>query len=185
VLLAGLGHEIIDVDALLPDDAVPLFESVWAAGAAGAPIPPDLEPELVPLTRYLRQRGRALTAGQYAQAIGGLYTMCRRAIVAMADFDAILTPTLAQLARPVGWFTAGGDPAEDFERQKRFTPWTALYNSSGQPAISLPLFQSASGLPIGIMLAGRPAGETALLSLAAQVEEAVPWHARHPAIWTQ
>jgi amidase len=105
--------------------------------------------------------------------------------VAMADFDAILTPTLAQLPRPIGWFTEGGDPAEDFERQKRFTPWTALYNSSGQPAISLPLFQSAAGLPIGIMLAGRPAGETALLSLAAQVEEAAPWHARHPAIWTQ
>jgi amidase len=184
-LLAELGHEIVDVDALLPDSAVALFEAVWAAGAAGAPIPPDREPDLVPLTRYLRQRGSALTAGQYAQAVGGLYTLCRRAIVATADFDAILTPTLAQLPRPVGWFTEGGDPAEDFERQKRFTPWTALYNSSGQPAISLPLFQSAAGLPIGIMLAGRPAGETALLSLAAQVEEAGPWHTRHPAIWTQ
>jgi amidase len=184
-LLAGLGHEIVDVGAFLPDSAVPLFEMVWSAGAAGAPIPPDRETELVPLTGYLRQRGNALTAGQYAQAIGGLYTMCRRAIVAMADFDAILTPTVAQLPRPVGWFTDGGDPAEDFERQKRFTPWTALYNSSGQPAISLPLFQSSAGLPIGIMLAGRPAGETALLSLAAQVEEAAPWHTRHPAIWTQ
>jgi amidase len=184
-LLAGLGHEIVDVDALLPASAVSLFETVWAAGAAGAPIPRDRESELVPLTRYLRQRGSALTAGQYAEAIGGLHTLCRRAIVAMADFDAILTPTLAQLPRPIGWFTDGGDPAEDFERQKRFTPWTALYNSSGQPAISLPLYQSAAGLPIGIMLAGRPAGETALLSLAAQVEEAAPWRARHPPIWTQ
>ena len=71
--------------------------------------------------------------------------------------DAVLTPTLAMLPRPVGWFDADGDPAADFERQKRFTPFTAIYNTTGQPAISLPLFESADGLPIGMMLVGRPA----------------------------
>jgi amidase len=183
-LLEDLGHEVVDVGAFLPPEAVPLFEVVWSTGAASAPVPPDRENDLVPLTRYLRERAAGLTAGQYAQAIGALQTMCRRAIVATASLDAFLTPTVAQLPRPVGWFTEGGDPAVDFERQKQFTPWTALYNASGLPAISLPLYQSAEGLPIGMMLAGRPAGETALLSLAAQVEAAAPWHGRHPAMWT-
>ena len=73
-----------------------------------------------------------------------------------AHLDAVLTPTLAQLPQPVGWFDRGVDPAEDFERQKRFTPYTAMYNTTGQPAISLPLFTSREGLPIGVMLVGRP-----------------------------
>jgi amidase len=89
------------------------------------------------------------------------------------------------LPRPVGWFTGGGDdPAADFERQKQFTPYTAMYNMTGQPAISLPLYWSEEGLPIGMMLVGRPGGDAALLSLAAQIEAALPWHARRPEIWT-
>jgi amidase len=89
--------------------------------------------------------------------------------------------------RPVGWFCGTADapvePAEDFERQKRFTPFTAVYNASGQPAVSLPLHESAGGLPVGVMLIGRPAGEAALLSLSAQVEAAAPWVDRHPPVW--
>ncbi|MEO7262905.1 MAG: amidase family protein, partial [Jatrophihabitantaceae bacterium] len=64
-----------------------------------------------------------------------------------------------------------------------FTPFTAVYNATGQPAASLPLHWSAEGLPIGVMLAGRPAAEAALLALSAQVESAAPWADRHPEIW--
>ena len=119
--------------------------------------------------------------------MAALGSYARHGIAATAHLDAVLVPTLAQLPRPVGWFTADGateDPAEDFERQKRFTPFTAMYNTTGQPAISLPLSQSSEGLPIGMMLVGRPAGEAALLCLAAQLEAAAPWRDRHPAIWT-
>src|SRR4029078_13628044 len=76
------------------------------------------------------------------------------------------------------------DPAADFEAQKRFTPFTALWNVTGMPAVSLPLHHTAPmpgadrGLPVGVMLAGRPAGEAALLSLAGQVEAAAPWQDR-------
>jgi amidase len=66
-----------------------------------------------------------------------------------------------------------------------FTPWTAVYNASGQPAASLPLHWTPEGLPIGVMLIGRPAGEAALLALSAQIESASPWSKRHPAIWTE
>jgi amidase len=95
----------------------------------------------------------------------------------------VLTPTLALPPQPVGWFTQGGDPAEDFARQKRFTPFTAVYNVTGQPAVSLPLHWSADGLPVGVMLAGRSAQEALLVSLSAQLEDARPWMDRRPPGW--
>jgi amidase len=184
-LLAGLGHDIEDVSAPMPADAVPLFETVWAVSAASAPVPPDREHLLRPLTRHLRARGAAITGAQFASALATLGVHARRGIAASAHLDAVLVPTLAMLPRPVGWFSDGGDPALDFERQKQFTPYTALYNLTGQPAISLPLYVSTAGLPIGVMLVGRPGGEAALLSLAAQVEAALPWLERRPPIWSQ
>jgi amidase len=182
-LLDGLGHDVIDIDSPVPREAVPGFETVWAVAATMVPVDPAREDELRPLTRHLRDRGRAISGPQYAQAIATLGLFARRAIATTAHLDAVLTPTLAMLPRPVGWFDHDGDPAADFERQKRFTPFTAAVNATGQPAISLPLYQSREGLPIGIMLIGRPADEATLLTLAAQLEAAAPWHDRHPPIW--
>jgi amidase len=182
-LLADLGHEVVDTRAPLPADAVPDFETVWCVSAASVPVPETREDDLRPLTRHLRQRGRAVAAAQFAQALGRLNVHARRGIAAHAEFDAVLTPTVAMLAPPVGWFDADGDSAADFERQKRFTPYTAMYNTTGSPAISLPLFHSSEGLPIGVMLAGRPAEEALLLSLGAQLEAARPWRDRVPEIW--
>jgi amidase len=103
-------------------------------------------------------------------------------MAASAAFDAVLTPTLATLPPSIGWFT-DADPAADFERQKRFTPFTAAINATGQPAISLPLYQSAEGLPIGMMFVGRRADEATLVSLAVQLESAAPWRDRHAPPW--
>jgi amidase len=182
-LLAGLGHEIEDVTAPIPAEAVAAFETVWSVSAAAIPVDPAAEPLLRPLTRHLRERGRGYSGAEYAAALGALNVHARRGIAATAHLDAVLAPTLALLPRPIGWFTDGVSPAEDFERQKAFTPYTAMYNTTGQPAISLPLYTSAEGLPIGIMLVGRPAGEAALLALAAQIEAALPWAGHHPPIW--
>jgi amidase len=182
-LLAELGHEVVDTTAPVPREAVPAFERVWSVSAATVPVPPGREEELRPLTRHLRARGRAVTGPQFADALGQLNVHARRGIAGSAGFDAVLTPTVAMLARPVGWFTADGDPAADFERQKAFTPYTAMYNTTGQPAISLPLCTSTEGLPIGMMLAGRPGGEAMLLALGAQLEAARPWRERIPEIW--
>ncbi len=184
-LLDSLGHRVQDVDPPLPPESVRYFETVWAVLAASWPLPPELEATLRPLTRHLRARGAAISGAEYATALGMLNVLSRRSLAATADLDAVLVPTLAQLPQPVGYFVGtDGDPAADFERQKRFTPFTAMYNTTGQPAISLPLYQSREGLPIGMMLVGRPRGEAALLSLAAQLEAALPWTERHPPIWT-
>ena len=83
----------------------------------------------------------------------------------------------------VGALRDDADPARDFDNQKRFTPFTSVANLTGQPAITLPLGVTPTGLPIGVMLAGRPAGEAELLALAAQLEAARPWIDRHPECW--
>ena len=187
VLLESLGHEVIDIAMPFPAAAIPAFETVWSVSARSIPLDPARETELRPLTRYLRERGSGVAASEYALALGLLTFISRQAAVATAQYDAVLTPTLALPPPPIGWFSGPADdpvdPAEDFERQKRFTPFTAIYNTSGQPAASLPLHWSADGLPIGVMLVGRPAGEAALLALSAQLEEAAPWTDRHPPIW--
>ncbi|MFN2517558.1 MAG: amidase [Jatrophihabitantaceae bacterium] len=185
-LLTTLGHEVADIAAPMPPEAIPAFETVWAASAASVPVDPARTGDLRALTRYLRERGAATSGPQYVSALGMLNVYARRGIAATAHLDAVLTPTVAMLPRPIGWFIGGDDdPAADFERQKQFTPYTAMYNMTGQPAISLPLYQSTAGLPIGMMLVGRPRGDAQLLALAAQLERALPWAARHPPIWAE
>jgi amidase len=181
-LLASLGHQVEDIVLPLGPDVVPFFETLWYAYATLTPVDPAQEDVLLPLTRYLRERGRATSAPDLFFAQGYLQFVTRSAVATLSAYDAVLTPTLALPPRPVGWFDEV-DPTENFERQKRFTPFTALYNMSGQPAVSVPLHWTAEGLPIGVMLAGRMGEEGLLISLSAQLEEARPWKDRHPPLW--
>ncbi|MGB6583710.1 MAG: amidase, partial [Streptosporangiaceae bacterium] len=181
-LLASLGHEVEDVAMPLGPDVVPFFEILWYAYATLAPLTPEQEEVLLPLTRYLRGRGHATTASELILAQAYLQAVTRAAVSALNAYDAILSPTLALPPVPVGYFEEV-EPAENFERQKRFTPFTATYNVSGQPAVNLPLYWNAEGLPIGVMLAGRMGEEATLISLSAQLEQARPWKDRHPPLW--
>ncbi len=181
-LLASLGHEVEDIAMPFGPDVVPFFETLWYAYATLAPLAPEQEELLLPLTRYLRGRGLEVRAPELFFAQGYLQAVTRAALGTLNAYDAVLTPTLALPPRPVGWFDEV-DPAQNFERQKLFTPFTALYNVSGQPAVNVPLHWSADGLPIGVMLAGRMGDEATLISLSAQLEQARPWKDRHPPIW--
>ncbi len=109
--------------------------------------------------------------------------LARRSVEATAGYDAVLTPTLGLPPQPVEFFAEDGDVMDNLRRQGSFTPFTSVYNLTGQPAISLPLHWTADGTPIGISLAGRPAGEGPLISLCAQLEAARPWADRMPACW--
>ncbi len=151
--------------------------------SAGLPVDPSREPELRPLTRWLRERGRATTAPQFTAAMTALQQASRAAVTATLAYDVVLTPTLAGLPAPVGWFRDAGDPRAEFDRMIGWTPFTAVYNTSGQPAVSVPLVQAPEGLPVGVQLVGRPADELTLLRLSAQLEQARPWRDRTPAIW--
>jgi amidase len=183
-LLSSLGHEVVDVTPPYdPAQLVPNFEILWAVSASGVPVAPEREELLLPLTRWLRDRGNKTSANEFTAAMSTLQAATRMGIAATADLDVVLTPTVAQPPVPIGYFSETGDPAEEFERMKQFTPWTAVFNMTGQPAVNVPLHWSPDGLPIGVMLVGRPADEATLISLSAQLEEARPWRERHPAMW--
>ncbi|HVT21349.1 MAG TPA: amidase [Mycobacteriales bacterium] len=182
-LLEQLGHEVVDHTPTYTADLVPAFETVWSQEFLALPIDDAIEARTRPLTRWIRERGRATTGAQFYAALATLRQAARAELTATRRFDAVLTPTLAQPPALVGGLRNDDDPAADFEAQKRFTPFTAPYNMSGQPAVTVPLFCDDAGLPIGVQLVGRPYGEEILLRLAAQLEEARPWSARRPECW--
>src|ERR1700691_777457 len=181
-LLSELGHEVEDIAMPFGPDVVPFFETLWYAMATLAPIDAAQAEQLLPITRYLRDKGLEVRAPELVFAQAYLQVVTRTALEALNAYDAVLSPTLASPPVPVGYFDEV-DPSENFERQKRVTPYTALYKVSGQPAVSVPLHWTADGLPIGIMLAGRMGDEATLISLSAQLEAARRWRDRHPAIW--
>ena len=180
-LLESLGHEVEDVAVPLPPEAVGVFETCWAVLTALSTAPAGREEQLRPLTRWLSERGRAVSGPEFGLAIGALRRFAADALTALAPYDVVLTPTLAAPPVRVGELRDDADPQRDFEAQKAFTPWTSAWNVTGMPAVSLPLHWTPDGLPIGVMLAARPAEEELLLSLSAQVEAVAPWgHRRAP-----
>jgi amidase len=182
-LLTSLGHEVVDIPVPMPREAVPIFETCWAVLTALSVVPPEQQSLLRPLTRWLAERGRAVSGPAFGLAIGAMRRFAAACLATLAPYDAVLTPTLAVPPLPVGAIRDDDDPAADFEAQKAFTPWTSAWNVTGMPAVSLPLHWTPEGLPVGVMLAGRPAEEGLLLSLASQVEAASPWADRTPPDW--
>lgn len=93
----------------------------------------------------------------------------------------LLTPALASTAIAAGG-ALGKSTAVAFDRAARFTPWTPVFNLTGQPAIAIPAGFGADGLPLSVQLVGRHGAEATLYSLAAQLERTNPWCDRRPPI---
>ncbi len=177
-LLADLGHRVEEAPVPFPAQRWASFEAIWSVLAAAAPVPPGTEHLLVPLTRWLRDEGRRVSGVAYAQAISSVQTTTRDTALAWADYDVILSPTLARLPARVGELRDDDNPAADFGAQTEYTPWTSVWNLTGRPAISLPVYRAELDgvtLPVGVMLGGRHGDEETLLALAAQLEVARPW----------
>ena len=183
-LLESLGHEVEEVAVPIPREAGEEFLTLWSVLTALTPVPPDQRHRLRPLTRWQMEAGERVGAPDFGRAVGASRRIAARALAALAPYDAVLTPTLAQPPLPVGALRDDDDPEADFRAQGAFTPWTSSWNITGMPAVSLPLHVSGDGLPVGVMLAGRPGEDAALLSLAAQVEAVAPWADRHPPCWS-
>jgi amidase len=189
-LLQELGHEVEELPSA-PWQIPGVFELfsaafgpavastiVFAATIAGRePASADMEK----LSWYLWERSSELGAAHYLAAQAQLQALARGFVTAMSDYDLVLTPSLALRPRPIGeLFGDNDDPAETFRRSGEFTPYTAIANVTGQPAISLPFAHGDDGLPVGIHFFGRPADEATLLALGAQLEAARPWADRRP-----
>jgi amidase len=193
-LLAELGHDVEEVAAPWgeEDDLLHVFTMVFgtpiAMGMFFGGLVTGREPteELVePLSWTIWNGIRERSALDYLLARTQLTGISRGIISLWESYDVIVTPGLAERPVQIGEIDAcSDDPWEDFRRSGRFTPYTAIFNVTGQPAISVPLFHGDDGLPTSIQLAGRPADEATLLSLAAQLEAARPWADRRPELAT-
>jgi amidase len=145
--------------------------------AAARRVRPWLEDEVEPLTWKLVCLARAEGASAYAAAIEAYQRAARAAARFHEDWDLLLSPTLATPPVPLGVLsTENADPAAGaWQAFSRFSPFAAIANLTGQPAISLPIARSGDGLPIGMMFTAGLGREDLLLRLAAQLEAASPW----------
>lgn len=180
-LLASLGHE---VEEAAPDWGGPGliedFTPLWQV----APTLYGVEDFslLTPFNQALAEGAKRTSSAEYVAALVRLQMRARRVVAFWERYDLLVTPTLALPPVPIGWAAEAEDPWEQYARAARFTPFTPLFNVTGQPAASLPLHWSAEGLPIGVQLVGAPAGEALLLRVCAQLEAARPWAQRRPPV---
>jgi amidase len=181
-LLEELGHDVREALPPWPaPEVVPHFIRVWQVGPAAMGVDFEL---LEPINRALAADAVATTSPELAASVYTLQAETRRLVAFWSDVDVLVTPTLALPPVPIG-FTfedTDGDPHAAFMRQFLFTPFTAIVNVSGQPAMSLPLAWSDDGLPIGVHLVGAPFAEATLVRLAAQIEQRSPWAGYRPPI---
>jgi amidase len=191
-LLKSLGHEVvekglgIDYRALYAARA-PLSGANFAAGMQrlideiGREPEPD---ELEPLTWVSLKGGRKVTGAQALYSLQELRMLNRKTLALFADWDVYLCPVLGTPVPEIGYIDPVRlEPREVNRRQGAVFPYTPPFNFSGQPSISLPLEQSAGGLPVGMMFTARWADEATLFRLAAQLEKEAPWAGRRPSVW--
>ncbi|MGZ4338992.1 MAG: amidase [Gaiellaceae bacterium] len=171
--LAALGHEVVESTPPWRDESLlSWFAKLWQLSPALYPVEdPSL---LMPINRALHEWAHGTSSVEYALAVAALQRHARRVVAFWDEVDVVLTPTLAKAPVPIGWVFEPDDPWDQFERGAKFTPFTPFVNVTGQPAASVP-FGSVDGLPVGVQLIGRPAGEATLFRLAAQIEAAHPW----------
>jgi amidase len=186
-LLRSLGHEVEEVTPPWQIEGLSeLFGAVFSVHislsiaysgmvAGREPTAEDMEPMSWAIFSMVKKLG----AVENMAAVVQLQSHTRRLVSFLEPYDALLTPALAERPLPLGTLdTAAPEPMSTFTRSGLFTPFTPVFNASGQPGISVPLYEGEDGLPLGVQIVGRPAGEGALLALAAQLEEARPWAQR-------
>lgn len=189
-LLEGLGHEVVEVTD--PPWTMPGLLELFTASfgpavsmqiafasllAGREPVAEDMEG----LSWAIWQVSQGITSVQALLAGAQLQAFSRQMVTWTAQYDAVLTPALGEAPVKLGVLDPDApDPMATFARSGRFTPYTAISNVTGSPAISLPVLARPegdpdAGLPLGVQLIGQPVGEGALLALGAQLEEAAPW----------
>ncbi len=187
-LLEQLGHQVEEsAPAAMFDPAIArAFTTLIAADtegtfraferAIGRPITDD---EIEPRNAFHRRIGRDLDAVGYLRDRARVGVWARQMADWWTGHDLLVTPTLAAPPPELGYLTAGG-PGDERRRIGNLSPYTAPFNLTGQPAISLPLHWSAGGLPVGVHLVGPYGREDLLVRVAAQLEQAAPWTDRRP-----
>ena len=189
-LCVDLGHHVeernpnIDGAAMVPTfltlasaNAQVLLASHPTAGRAAR------EGEVERITWLTAKLGERASAADYLRATQTAHRLGRQMAAFHTEWDVLLTPGLATLPVKLGWIDMTMDDVDEYwQRVFSFSPFTVWFNLTGQPAMMLPIGQSAGGLPVAAQLVGRFGDEATLFRLAAQLEAARPWFGRKPAI---
>ncbi len=190
-LLRSLGHEVIEVEPPWRQEGLSeLFGMVfssqialsigYSANVSGKGIDGVTAEDMEPMSWAIFSMVRKLGTLEQQAAVVRLQAFARQLVAWLSEYDALLTPALAERPLPLGTLdTAAANPMSTFTRSGLFTPYTPVFNATGQPAIALPLSEGEDGLPVGVQIVGAPAGEERLLALAGQLEAARPWAQRH------
>ncbi len=192
-LLENLGHHVfpmkpfgIDWRALYRAQAcvsgamMAASMSDWAAVLGREPAEDDLEP----LAWASYRASKALTGEQVGWGLQTLRLLTRKILAHWREFDVLLSPVTITPAPEIGFLDPINLDSKEFNRrQGRVFGFTPTFNMTGQPSMSLPLGQSKTGLPIGMMFTGRYGDEATLFRLAAQLEQVQPWIGRKPKLW--
>jgi amidase len=175
--LEALGHHVEPGPPVVLD--VEEFLLLWRRTAAWAPLPRVLEGRLQGVTRWLRETGRAVSpeaAFAHKAALEG------RIDAWWGDVDLVVTPTVTTLAPPVGSWRHP-DPATSFSRAVPLGAFTAVFNVSGQPGITVPVWREGQPLPLAVQIVARRDDDARLLALARVLEEARGGFDRRPPAW--
>lgn len=181
-LLESLGHHVEEAEfELFPADALLAFVPLMRA-AFGDYDGIDVT-KMEPHNQASYRAGQAVDSLTLVRALGELQRVSRRIVARWgAEIDVLVTPTLAILPPPAGSILrqVHEDPEGMPMDVLSMAAFTAPFNVSGQPAVSLPLHRADDGIPVGVQLVAGPWQEDLLVRLASQLEEADPWLDRHP-----
>ncbi len=189
VLLDQLGHDVVvaQPNAFFDEEFSRHFVTIVAVATAvdfvnmgdaiGRPIGED---DVEASNWLMGSIGRSISAADYIASVNWVHAWSRRLHAWWDDFDVLVSPVIAVPPPPIGWLS---DPEHGTERLTSILQFTAEFNVSGQPAVSLPLHWSATGLPVGVQFVGPIDDEALLIRLAAQLETATPWADRLPPIY--
>jgi amidase len=189
--LAALGHHVDESwpTPLNDPSFPPRFSALWStnmavaidatAGILGRPAASE---DFEAMNWAMATYARSVSSVDYAKAIAATTAFRRNMQQWWADgHDLLVTPTLAQLPLPVGSIRNNPSaPMDPMRVAGDFVAFTTAYNVSGQPAISLPLHWTQQGIPVGIQIVAGYGREDLLISIAAQLEVAMPWRDRRP-----
>ncbi|MDJ0631207.1 MAG: amidase family protein [Rhodobacter sp.] len=193
-LLEELGH-LVEV-ARPADTDIGSMERAWtdivACGSAltvsrklDASDLPQGRHEIEAVARGAIAHAAKVSGERYLESVNTIHSFGRTMANFMSDYDIFLSPTIAEPSASVGRFE---HDTEDYiayrtgsEGVFRYSPFTAAFNASGQPAVSVPLYWSDVGLPIGVHLAARFGEDERLISICAELERARPWFDHRPA----
>jgi amidase/6-aminohexanoate-cyclic-dimer hydrolase len=188
-LCENLGHHVEEARPVFDADALGYAFRV----IVGANVCLHLETRAAALGRQLAasdvekvtwshaMAGRGHTAVDYARAVGLFHATGRKVARFFAGYDVLLSPTMCQPPYPIGVLDmANEDDAAFLAAILASVGFTSLFNTTGNPAVSLPLGWSKAGLPLGVQFAARFGDEATLFRLAAQLETAQPWADRRP-----